>query len=119
MAKYCIECLEFRENHEFRKQHNRADGLSVRCLECIRKGKPNRTSPKLETPTSKTCKRCNRELDISHFRRGHSLDGHIGVCRDCVAKPVRKRHHGKFVKSIITEKGRVMSIREAKKGGKI
>lgn len=44
---------------------------------------------KMETPTTKVCKDCGRELPIENFQRqAKSRDGYMHICKECKSKRV-------------------------------
>ena len=53
--------------------------------------KPQDTLEKTETPTTKVCKRCGRELPLEAFGKTvRSKDGYQSNCRECQAELVRQ-----------------------------
>lgn len=60
---------------------------------------PTPMEPKQETPTTKVCRRCGRELPLESFAKNKSRqDGLQESCRECMAsynREYRTRHHGK------------------------
>jgi len=112
-GKYCNECKELLPYVAFKHQHNTKDGYSVRCLDCIRKGKVTRVFVE-PTETSRVCSCCNIEKHIDEYNAGQYK------CRTCIKndrdlkkqskskEPKVEKKPGRSAGVMILENGKVL-----------
>lgn len=90
--RVCGDCAHYRAGEHC--EHRRADVgyLWEACAHFTTETpKPQDTMEKTETPTTKVCKRCGRELPLEAFGKTvRSKDGYQSNCRECQAELVRQ-----------------------------
>lgn len=120
----CLDCPMYQKGGYCRKRHKDVGAISEACdwaknldqLEDeddaiaevidIVEDLTDTETPEVEpnTPTTKTCSDCGRELPLESFSRNvRALDGHQGKCKDCVKKALQKSQDARLAKRKTTE----------------
>lgn len=110
--KQCCACGDIKPARDYWKSRDRADGLTSRCINCIRDARPERTADQraadkarlaehykrqvgrghIPIPESKTCVACGATKSANDFYgMAHSVDGLNSSCKSCV----RARQNGR------------------------
>lgn len=100
VTKVCNRCHRELPITEFHRNHTRKDGYQCQCKECqrelahamyVKREEAKQTQEPTETPTTKVCAKCHRELPVENF--GHTKKNKNGLksyCRDCENENCRK-----------------------------
>lgn len=100
VTKVCNRCHRELPITEFHRNHTRKDGYQCQCKECqreldhamyVKREEAKQTQEPTETPTTKVCAKCHRELPVENF--GHSPKNKNGLksyCKECENENCRK-----------------------------
>ena len=88
----CIQCWHYRKGGYCEAKRKDVGPLWEACNHYTTTETPRQdTMEKTETPTTKVCKRCGRELPLEAFGKTvRSKDGYQVNCRECQAELVRQ-----------------------------